>query len=52
MGIDEYVNSPEFKRTSRNIIDYSIKRFFYTAGIFFKGTLDFIKSMVYMAIGK
>jgi len=52
MAFQDFTNNPEFRRTSRNIVDDTIKRVFYVGGMFLKGTIDFIKSMVFMVMGK
>lgn len=52
MPLQEYVNTPEFRRTSRNIADDTIKRFFAVLGWVVRETINFIKEMVRMVIGK
>lgn len=49
---ESYFQSPDFKRASGTVADSGVKFIFKWIGIFIKGVIDFITSMVKMAAGK
>lgn len=51
-GFGNLMRSPEFKRRSTYLAEDTAKFSFKWIGIAFKASIDFIKSMISMALGR
>jgi hypothetical protein len=52
MALQEFVNSSEFNRTSRNIADNGVKIFFKQFNAFLAFMINFVKEMVSSVFGR